>query len=114
MTFVRVSANVIRRADEFIFLEGALTSFSSRIILLIRCHLEVIPLTGPDPPVRKRPKTVAERAQAGEQPQRRTILDHLNAPNKVGTSNEDGPAVIMNEDGTMVTEMEDVPNDDNL
>jgi hypothetical protein len=66
------------------------------------CYPEIIPFTAPDPPTRKKPKTVAEKMQG------RTMLDQFVS---FEAGSENVPGIIINEDGTMVTAEGEVHGD---
>ncbi|KAL0578958.1 hypothetical protein V5O48_003050 [Marasmius crinis-equi] len=74
-------ATIVRKADEFMFLE------------------EILSARPPEAPKRK-PKALEEKEKEGEQPNGPTLLDHFAAPPKTA-GDEGSQDVAMNEDGTM-------------
>lgn len=82
-------ANVIRRADEYAFLE------------------EMVPWVAPNPTGKRLPKAAqaaAEDSATGEASTSRTRLDHFLGQGASGRGGDEPPEVIMREDGTMVAE----------
>lgn len=86
---VGVLATVVRKADEFLFLEGVSSVFLIRTMLIKRA--ETMPWTSAEPAV-KRAKPKGKGVVASEP----TLLDSFVV--KADVETED---IIMNEDGTM-------------
>lgn len=100
-------ATVVRKADEFMFLEGALDIHAiARYPLSELYILEIIPWLSADAPAKRKPKGVSGVKGAP------TLLDQFVVSSKGGDKDADeGGDIIMNEDGTMFaaggSEMED-------
>jgi DNA polymerase epsilon subunit 4 len=90
---IHVAATVVRKADEFLFLEGAFLSKS--LVVLSSHHFipEIIPWTLPDAPVKRIVK--ASNVPTGAP----TMLDHFVM--KPSDASGEEPRIIVNEDGTM-------------
>jgi len=89
----------VRKADEFVFLEGLLFQcISPKIHPHWHWTPEIIPWTTADPPAKRKPKAITE----GSMKATPTLLDQfVGAGNKRDKEVVDQPDVVMNEDGTM-------------
>lgn len=92
-------ATVVRRADEFMFLEGiSKYIFSNEGILWLRQAVtEIIPWVAADPPARRKPQGTGGIVGAP------TLLDQfIVIPKKKEDADvAEQPDIVMNEDGTM-------------
>ncbi|KAG6903291.1 hypothetical protein C0995_000186 [Termitomyces sp. Mi166 len=85
-------ATVVRRADEFLFLE------------------EIVPWVSVDPPAKRKPRGIGTITDKEQQTMHQFVVNSNRADDRNGVSEQ--PDVIMNEDGTMGIQGGDSDQDD--
>lgn len=93
----------MRRADEFLFLDGATISYSFAESMVSITFTEIIPLQAPEPPAQRKPKALQEEEKEAERAAASGPLDRFITG---GNGSKYRPAdsttnIVMNDDGTM-------------
>lgn len=96
-------ATLVRKADEFLFLEGE-PSGSASYSLTLTFWVEITPWVEPNPPAKRKPK-IYEHKESG--PQGVTMMDQFVSAKDATEAEETpdyGQEALVNEDGTMQME----------